>query len=386
MARKIRVLVVMGTRPEAIKLAPVVRTLHASERFEVGVCATAQHRQMLDQVLDVFEMRPTHDLNIMQAGQDLYDVTARVVVGLREVFARDRCDMILVQGDTTTVFAGSLAAYYAGVTVGHVEAGLRTRDKRNPFPEEINRRLTSVLTDLHFAPTTRARDNLLAENVFPETIHVTGNTVVDALLWALEKTQRNTYAEVEDIKAVVQERIGDQRIVLITAHRRESFGQPFRDMCGAMRTIATQYPDTHLVYPVHLNPNVLQPVHEVLDGVPNVHLIPPLSYLAFVWLMNRSHLILTDSGGIQEEAPSLGKPVLVMRETTERPEGIQAGTSILVGRDPRKIVSTAETFLSDEKLYRRVAQLANPYGDGRASLRITETIGEYFDRKGSSHV
>jgi UDP-N-acetylglucosamine 2-epimerase (non-hydrolysing) len=377
-AEKIRIMIVMGTRPEAIKLAPVVRELESSDRHRVEVIVTAQHRELLDQVLRVFDIRPVGDLNVMQTAQDLHDVTARVVVGLRDVIHRDRCDLLLVQGDTTTVFAAALAAFYAGVAVGHVEAGLRTGDKTHPFPEEINRRLATVLTDLHFAPTPAARDNLLAEGVASQRIHVTGNTAIDALLWTVERIKQKSYPEVEEVRSLIGERVGERRMVLITAHRRESFGQPLRDICGAVRTLAERQADVHWVYPVHLNPNVRGPVHEILGKAPNIHLLAPQSYPAFVWLMQRSSLILTDSGGIQEEAPSLGKPVLVMRETTERPEGVACGAAILVGRDPETIVETVSKLLASEGARERPAGAINPYGDGQASRRIAAAIDRYF--------
>jgi len=367
---------IFGTRPEAIKLAPVIDVLRNDNRFESIVCVTAQHRQMLDQVLDVFSITPDYDLDIMREDQDLYDITCKVIQGLKEVFLRAKPDIILVQGDTTTVLAASLSAFYSGITVGHVEAGLRTKDKKNPYPEEINRRLTSVLTDFHFAPTEWSKNNLLDEGIIPENIFITGNTVVDALFWALKKIEQTNYPEVEQIKDRIEKMAGGGRIILITAHRRESFGQPFREMCQAIKLFAENHPDVHMVYPVHMNPNVREPVNELLKNIANVHLIEPLGYLPFVWLMNRSYLILTDSGGIQEEAPSLSKPVLVMRETTERPEGISAGTSILVGRDNNKIVETLESFFTDQNRYQSVTQIANPYGDGKAAQKIVEILIE----------
>jgi len=333
---------------------------------------------MLDQVLSIFKITPEYDLDIMKPGQDLYHITAEVIMGLREVFKKEKPDMIIVQGDTTTVFAASLAAFYEGIKIGHVEAGLRTMDKKNPFPEEINRRLTSVLADVNFAPTENSKKLLLGEGYCQESITVTGNTVIDALLWALEIIEQSNTQEVKEIQQRVSKTAGDNRIVLITAHRRESFGQPFNDMCNAIRELALEYPDVHYIYPVHLNPNVREPVYKILGEIDNIHLIEPLSYLPFVWLMNRSYLILTDSGGIQEEAPSLGKPVLVMRETTERPEGVQAGTSIIVGRDKGVIVSTAKKFLEDQDYYQQIAQMSNPFGDGQASKKIVSCLQDYF--------
>jgi UDP-N-acetylglucosamine 2-epimerase (non-hydrolysing) len=374
----IKIMLIFGTRPEAIKLAPVIKALQGKDWVNIRICVTAQHREMLDQVLQLFEIKPHYDFNIMQPAQDLSDVTARIIIGLRDIFKQERPDIILVQGDTTTVFAASIAAFYEGIKVGHVEAGLRTNDKKNPFPEEINRRLTSVLTDIHFSPTERAKKNLLSEGFSSEQIFITGNTVVDAILWALKKTEDTSFCEVNTLKEWVSQNIGENRVILITAHRRESFGQPFKDMCCAMKELAQKYPETHLVYPVHLNPNVQKTVYNILSDLPNVHLTEPLSYLPFVWLMGRSYLILTDSGGIQEEAPSLGKPVLVMRETTERPEGINAGTSILVGRDIRKIVTTVESFLNDQILHKSVAQIPNPYGDGIAGQRIADILYKCF--------
>ncbi len=378
MAKRIKVMSVLGTRPEAIKLAPVIRALMADDRFESTVCATSQHRQMLDQALAMFSITADHDLDIMREKQDLFDITSGVLLGLREIFQKEKPRIVLVQGDTTTVFAASLAAFYSNIPVGHVEAGLRTRDKRNPYPEEINRRLTTALTDLHFTPTEWSRNNLLDEGISPERILVTGNTVVDALQWALKKIEEAGWPEVDQLREWVGKNIGDQRIVLITAHRRESFGEPFREMCEAVKTIAERNPRLHLVYPVHLNPKVREPVYEILGGLPNVHLIEPVNYLPFVWLMSRAWIILTDSGGIQEEAPSLGKPVLVMRETTERPEGIRAGTSILVGRQKDTIIRAVDEFITDSERYQRVAGLANPYGDGNAAGRIIEALVQAF--------
>jgi UDP-N-acetylglucosamine 2-epimerase (non-hydrolysing) len=375
----IKIMPIFGTRPEAIKLAPVIRELRSADWAKLLVCVTAQHRQLLDQVLDIFNIKPDFDLNIMQPNQRLCDVVAKVTTELCNIFRNERPDLILVQGDTTTVFAASLAAFYENVKVGHVEAGLRTRDKKNPYPEEINRRLTSVLADIHFAPTELAKKMLLAEGYNQSNIFVTGNTVIDALFWALAILKQSCPREVEPLQQWMAQNVKDSRIVLITAHRRESFGQPLRNMCMAIKKLAMIYPDTHFIYLVHLNPNVQKPVYEVLANINNVHLVEPLSYLPFVWLMNRCYLILTDSGGIQEEAPSLGKPVLVMREVTERPEGIEAGTSILVGRDRNKIVATVESFLQDTNLYKNVARIANPYGDGLASKRIVDILHSHLN-------
>lgn len=374
----VRIMLIFGTRPEAIKLSPVIRALENTDWADVTVCVTAQHREMLDQFLEAFDLTIHHDLNIMEQEQSPTDVTARVIMGLQDIFETKKPDIILVQGDTTTVFAASLAAFYEDIKIAHVEAGLRTLDRKNPFPEEINRRLTGVLADIHFAPTKKSKSNLLAEGVNENAVFVTGNTVIDALFWALDITNKRSFSEVQLLKEWFFEHIEEKRFILITAHRRESFGQPFRDICSAIKELAHKYPETHFIYPVHLNPNVRKPVYEILSTSENVDLIEPLSYLPFVWLMNRSYLILTDSGGIQEEAPSLGKPVLVMRETTERPEGIQSGTSLLVGRDKDKIITTVQSFLNNKDLYQKVARIANPYGDGKASERIANILYEHF--------
>ncbi len=368
-----RILVVLGTRPEAIKLAPVVRCLRSRPgAFTVRVCATAQHRQMLDQVLELFEITPDVDLDLMSPGQDLFDLTARVLTAMKPVLRSDRPDWVLVQGDTTTVWTAALAAFYEGIRVGHVEAGLRTFDKRQPFPEEINRRLCTQLADLHFAPTERARQNLLAEATPDKRIVVTGNTVVDALHWVLARVRENPPPDVRSLRDWIASNVGESPYVLITAHRRESFGPGLESICAAINTLADRYPDTHFVYPVHLNPNVREPVSRLLSGRPNVHLLDPLPYAAFCWLMSASKLILTDSGGIQEEAPSLGKPVLVMRERTERPEGIEAGCVRLVGTTRERIVDAVATALNSAGA--PAAGRHNPYGDGRASDRIAEAL------------
>lgn len=366
-----RILVVFGTRPEAIKLAPVIRRLrNDGDMFDVRVCVTAQHREMLDQVLEVFDIQPHHDLNLMSPNQSLFDVTAKALHGLEDVLTQEKPDIILVQGDTTTVLTSALAAYYQRIPVGHIEAGLRTNNKFSPFPEEINRRLTSVLSDYHFAPTLTARNNLLDEGVEGTNVHVTGNTVIDALYWAVEMVQNKTADDFEELKGVGD----DGRFILVTGHRRENFGGSFQDMCLAMRKLAEDNRDLRIIYPVHLNPNVQKPVHEILGRIPNVSLIPPLSYLPFVYLMSRAHLILTDSGGIQEESPALGKPVLVMRDTTERPEGIEAGTARLVGPNHDQIVKHTQQLLTDADAYAAMSQAENPYGDGRASDRIAQIL------------
>jgi UDP-N-acetylglucosamine 2-epimerase (non-hydrolysing) len=374
-----RILSIFGTRPEAIKMAPVVRALMADPAFESRLCVTAQHRQMLDQVLDLFELRPDFDLGLMRPGQDLFDVTAGALLGLRDVLRQVRPDLVLVQGDTTTCFAAALAAFYEAVPIGHVEAGLRTFDLRAPFPEEANRAMVSRLADLHFAPTASARDNLLKEGIPNERITVTGNTVIDALFTVRERLA--AFGE-----GFFAERIGAEPYrrfaapagsrILVTGHRRENFGKSFEALCRAIRQLALRHPDWTVVYPVHLNPNVRRPVFEILTGLDNVFLIEPMDYLPFVWLMERSDLVLTDSGGIQEEAPSLGKPVLVMREVTERPEAVEAGTVRLVGTDEARIVEGVETVLGEPEVYEAMARAHNPYGDGWAARRIHATLRE----------
>jgi UDP-N-acetylglucosamine 2-epimerase (non-hydrolysing) len=373
-ARARKILVVFGTRPEAIKLAPVIGALRSVA--DVQVCVTAQHRQMLDQVLRVFAIRPDRDLNVMRAGQDLTDITAAVLSGIRDVLADERRDLVVVQGDTTTTMAVALGAFYARVPVAHVEAGLRTGDPASPFPEEINRRVTTVLADLHFAPTTGARDNLLAEGIAAECITVTGNTGIDALLATTGRLARGEIT-VQLPDAVEQVSRG-RRLILVTGHRRESFGAGFLNICQALRQIAAEHPEVALVYPVHLNPNVREPVHRLLSGVPSIVLIEPLEYLPFVALMQRAAILLTDSGGVQEEAPSLGTPVLVMREKTERPEGITAGMATLVGTDPARICSEVNRLLRERSAGAPPSPKANPYGDGRAAERIATAVAAYF--------
>jgi UDP-N-acetylglucosamine 2-epimerase (non-hydrolysing) len=367
-----RVMFCFGTRPEAIKLAPVIRELarHPKELQPV-VLVTAQHRQMLDQVLRVFDITPDYDLDVMRPGQSLADVTVAVLRGVEPVLRRARPDMIMVQGDTTSALAAALAAFYERIPVGHVEAGLRTSDKYSPYPEEMNRRLVSSLADLHFAPTRAARENLLREGVPRGRIHVTGNTVVDAL-----KAMRGSKAAWH---VPVLDRIApEQRVILVTAHRRESFGPGFERICRALRMIVERNPEVAVVYPVHLNPNVRKPVRALLGRTPRVYLIEPLEYLPFVRLMERAYLILTDSGGIQEEAPALGKPVLVMRDVTERPEAVAAGTAKLVGTDTDTIVSATERLLRSAAVYRKMARARNPFGDGRASRRIAAGLRRFF--------
>lgn len=365
------VMLVFGTRPEAIKMAPVLRALQSREDLRARVVVSAQHRQMLDSVLALFCIQPDHDLDLMRPNQDLFDVTARALTGLRDVIARETPDLMLVQGDTTTAFVGALAAYYARVPVGHVEAGLRTRNRFNPYPEECNRQMVGVLADMHFAPTAQARQHLLEEAVPAERIAVTGNTVVDALL---EVASRPLDPHPPELLGVDPSR----RLLLVTAHRRESFGRPLAQMLTALRRTAEAHPDVEVVYPVHMNPNVQRQAAEVLGSVARVHLIAPVAYDRFVQLMRRACLILTDSGGIQEEAPSLGKPVLVMRETTERPEGIAAGTVRLVGTEADSIVRGVDRLLTDPDDYRTMASAQNPYGDGHAAERIVSLIRERF--------
>ncbi len=371
MSTRKRILTVFGTRPEAIKLAPVVRALRAENgTVEVRVCVTAQHREMLDQVLSLFGIVPDWDLDLMAPGQNLTDLTSRVLCGLPEVFGGWRPDVVLVQGDTTTAFAGALAAFYARCEVGHVEAGLRTGNRYSPWPEEMNRHLVGALATYHFAPTARARENLLTEGVAADRIRVTGNTVIDALLRVVETARGSAAGELGERFAFLDP---ERRLIVVTGHRRENFGPGFEGICRALRRLAERS-DAEIVYPVHLNPNVQKPVHAILDGIPNVHLVKPLDYLPFVGLLDRAYLILTDSGGIQEEAPSLGKPVLVMRDTTERPEAVEAGTVRLVGTDEEQIVREAERLLDDKAHYRAMARALNPYGDGKAAPRIVKEL------------
>jgi len=372
---KRKVLIVFGTRPEAIKLAPVVQELRRHpDEFRTRVCVTAQHREMLDQVLTVFGIRTHHDLNIMQRGQSLEEVTSRVLLGMKGVLEAERPDIMLVQGDTTTVMAAALAAFYAGVPIGHVEAGLRTWNKRSPFPEEINRVIATHLCDLHFAPTAQSRKNLLHEGITQQRIIVTGNTVIDALFHvrgAVRRSRRKFERSFPGINF-------SQRMILVTGHRRENFGEGFQSICRALRSIATRHRDVSIVYPVHLNPNVQAPVRSMLGALPNVHLLDPLPYLPFVFLEDASFIILTDSGGVQEEAPSLGKPVLVMRNHTERPEAVRAGTVRLVGTSERKIIREVERLLGSRRAYSAMSRAYNPYGDGRSSSRIVRALRTYL--------
>jgi len=367
-----KVLAVFGTRPEAIKMAPLVLALRDDAGIESRVVVTAQHREMLDQVLRLFQIKPDYDLDIMQAGQTLYDITARALLGLRGVLQEERPDLVLVHGDTTTTFAGALAAYYEQIPVGHVEAGLRSGNKFSPFPEEMNRTLTGALCDLHFAPTLTSKANLLAEGKSSEHIYVTGNTVIDALLM----TVRADYQFEDPLLKNMD--FNSRRVLVVTTHRRENLGEPMRQMYLAMKDIVRDFPDTVLVFPVHKNPAVRSVVEEVLGGEERVVLVEPMDYEPFANLLNKSHLILTDSGGLQEEAPSLGKPVLVLRENTERPEAVQAGTVELVGTGREKIYETTRRLLADDKAYREMAQAVNPYGDGQACRRIIRCLRYYW--------
>lgn len=380
------ILLVFGTRPEAIKMAPLVKKLQSQpENFKTVVAVTGQHRQMLDQVLQIFDIVPDYDLNIMQANQDLYDVTSRVLVGMRDVLKEVQPDVVLVHGDTTTSTAAALAAFYQQIPVGHVEAGLRTHNIYSPWPEEMNRQMTGRIATYHFAPTPLAKSNLLHENVTEDNILVTGNTVIDALYMVVDKIKNKECLQ-KELKEVLKEagydtsRLnGSHRLVLITGHRRENFGEGFISMCTAIRDLAAKYPNVDFVYPMHLNPNVRKPIHEVfgedLTQHSNLFFIEPLEYLSFVYLMEKSTIVLTDSGGIQEEAPGLGKPVLVMRDTTERPEALESGTVLLVGTDYAKIVGEVSTLLDDAAAYQKMSQAVNPYGDGMACERIAAFLG-----------
>lgn len=380
-----KIMLVFGTRPEAIKMAPLVKALQEEKSdFETVVCVTGQHREMLDQVLRIFEIVPAYDLNIMKQGQDLYDVTARVLQGMREVLKEVQPDVVLVHGDTTTSMAAALAAFYQQIPVGHVEAGLRTHNLYSPWPEELNRQVTGRIAAYDFAPTPLSKLNLQQENVSAERITVTGNTVIDALYWVVDKIKKDKRLDAQLEQELLQagydvKRLeGGRRLVLITGHRRENFGEGFRAICQAIQALTRKYPNVDFIYPMHLNPNVRKPIHEVfgtkLSGLGNLFFIEPLEYLSFVYLMEKSFLVLTDSGGIQEEAPGLGKPVLVMRDTTERPEAVEAGTVRLVGTDYEKIVSETSLLLDDAAHYNRMSQAVNPYGDGRACRRIVEAL------------
>ena len=368
-------------------MAPVIKALEKyPDQFVSRVCVTAQHRQMLDQVLNLFQIMPAYDLDIMKPGQDLFDVTCNVLQGLKSILEKDRPNLVLVHGDTTTTMAASLASFYSGIPVGHVEAGLRTHNKHAPFPEEINRRVAGVVTDLHFAPTETARNNLLREGVPDDTIFVTGNTVIDALFMILEKIRSDnlepkimgdlieSFPCLSKVLSNGRQQAKNSRLILVTGHRRENFGQGFENICQALKELAADHPDVQIVYPVHLNPQVQEPVRRILSECANIHLIDPLDYLPFVYLMHQSYIIITDSGGVQEEAPALGKPVLVMRETTERPEAVDAGTVKLVGTDYDAIVDNVSSLLENDDAYKIMAQAVNPYGDGKACGRIVEAL------------
>ncbi|MDE1335114.1 non-hydrolyzing UDP-N-acetylglucosamine 2-epimerase [Vibrio aestuarianus] len=370
---KKKILTVFGTRPEAIKMAPLVHALAEDDRFEAKCCVTAQHREMLDQVLELFEITPDYDLHLMKVGQTLNDVTARIVQELKPVLEEFKPDVVLVHGDTATTFAASLAAYYEQIEVGHVEAGLRTGNIYSPWPEEANRRLTGVLTKYHFAPTETSKENLLRENFAPDDICVTGNTVIDALLMVKDKIESDSALNAT-LAAQFSFLDDSKKLILVTGHRRESFGGGFERICEALAITAKQHPEVQIIYPMHMNPNVREPVNRILSDISNVHLIEPQQYLPFVYLMKKSNIILTDSGGIQEEAPSLGKPVLVMRDTTERPEAVEAGTVKLVGTDVNSIVSNIHLLLTDKCEYEKMSYAHNPYGDGKACKRILEFI------------
>ena len=373
-----KILLVFGTRPEAIKMAPLVKEFQKdTENFETKVCVTAQHREMLDQVLDLFEIVPEYDLNLMKDGQDLYDITSNVLLGMKDVLKDFSPDVVLVHGDTTTTSAVSLAAFYQKIKVGHVEAGLRTHDLYSPWPEEANRQITGILANYHFSPTITSKENLIKENKDPKNIIVTGNTVIDALFLALDKIKSDKELEfqiISQIKEMGYEIDKERKIILVTGHRRENHGQGFINICEALKEIAEKNSDFDIVYPVHLNPNVQKPVKKILSDVENVHLIKPLQYEQFIYLMSKSYFIITDSGGVQEEAPSLGKPVLVMRDTTERPEALEAGTVKLVGTNKDKIISEAQKLIDGKIEYERMSEAHNPYGSGNASEKIVRFL------------
>jgi UDP-N-acetylglucosamine 2-epimerase (non-hydrolysing) len=364
-------LIIFGTRPEAIKMAPLVKEFKKHLMFDTRVCVTAQHREMLDQVLDFFEIIPDYDLDLMKPNQNLYTLTSEIILGLKPILEEYQPDYVYVHGDTTTTMAASIASFYAGANVCHVEAGLRTNIKQSPFPEEINRQVTGRIADYHFAPTIQSKNNLLRENVQEESVIITGNTVIDALLESSSKVNTIDNSEIENLKTLVDR---SKKLILVTGHRRENHGQGFINICEALKEIAINNAEVQIIYPVHLNPNVKEPVYKILGNIDSIHLIDPLAYPAFVWLMNQSYLIITDSGGVQEEAPSLGKPVLVMRDTTERPEAVDAGTVILVGTDKQKIVNECNDLLTNKKRYQEMSALHNPYGDGKACEKIVSFI------------
>lgn len=366
-------LIVFGTRPEAIKMAPLVKEFLKNDNFETTVCVTAQHREMLDQVLEFFEIKPDYDLNLMRPNQNLYTLTASIIENMKPVLDEVKPDYVYVHGDTTTSMAVGIAAFYSGAKICHVEAGLRTFNRQYPFPEEFNRQLTGKIADFHFSPTELSKNNLLAENTKEENILVTGNTVIDALLYGIEKVNAADFKddEIENLKTVLD---FQKKIILVTGHRRENHGDGLIKICSALKTIAENNPDIEIIYPVHLNPNVKGPVNELLSGITNIYLVAPLAYPSFIWLMEKSYLIITDSGGIQEEAPSLGKPVLVTRTTTERPEAVEEGTVILLGTDTDRIVEESNKLLNNTEYYNEMSMLHNPYGDGKASERIVNFI------------
>ncbi len=376
---KKKILIVFGTRPEAIKMAPLVKYFEKeSERFDLKVCVTAQHREMLDQVLDLFEITPDYDLNIMKGGQDLYDITSHVLLGMRDVLRDCTPDIVFVHGDTSTTSSTALASFYQQIKVAHVEAGLRTGDIYSPWPEEANRQITGVLANYHFAPTVTSEENLLRENKDSKTIIVTGNTVIDALYLALEKIKNSTELKAKIVQGIEDEindnnfSLENSKFILVTGHRRENHGQGFINICKGLKEIALKNPNVNIIYPVHLNPNVQKPVNELLGDVKNIYLINPMQYESFIYLMDKSYFIITDSGGVQEEAPSLGKPVLVMRDTTERPEALEAGTVKLVGVDSELIIKEAQELLDNNESYSKMSKAHNPYGDGNACQRIVE--------------
>lgn len=372
-----KVLIVFGTRPEAIKMVPLVKEFEKyPECFDMKVCVTGQHREMLDQVLELFEIKPHYDLNIMKAGQDLYDITAKVLLGMRDVLKEFRPDVVLVHGDTTTTIATTLSAFYEKIEVGHIEAGLRTGNIYSPWPEEANRLLTTQITKYHFAPTQKNKENLLKEHISHNDIIITGNTVIDTLFMAVEKLNSNANLK-ETVKNTIAQQgymVTERRIVLVTGHRRENFGDGFLNICNALKELAEIHCDVDFVYPVHLNPNVQKPVKEILSDIANVYLIEPQEYLPFVYLLDKSYLVLTDSGGVQEEAPSLGKPVLVMRDTTERPEAVESGTVVLVGTNTQNIKANVSRLLENETYYKKMSYAHNPYGDGNACSKIVNFL------------
>ena len=371
-----KVLIIFGTRPEAIKMCPLVKAFNSEiSIFETRVCITAQHREMLDQVMDFFEVQPDYDLDLMKPNQNLYQLTADIITNLKPILEDFKPDFVFVHGDTTTTMASSIAGFYSGAKVCHVEAGLRTFHKYSPFPEEVNRSITGQVAEYHFAPTAISKANLIRENIQENNILVTGNTVIDAIQYSSKKVQSSgfKYEDVEALKLIIDT---EKKLILVTGHRRENHGQGFINICNALKRIAIQHKNVQIVYPVHLNPNVQKPVYDLLQNVDNIKLIDPLSYPAFVWIMNQSHLIITDSGGVQEEAPSLGKPVLVMRNTTERPEAVNVGTVILVGTEENKIVEETNNLLQNKKFYLQMSTLHNPYGDGNACQKIIEFIKE----------